>query len=172
MEQKAKKGQICTFSTKADMSAMTKKYRATYHQMLRIKAPYYLVLRRNDDESALCVPLTTSEIKFSYAIKINGIKYSAEYLTFFLAKDEWLEFCKVKVGNTYHAVDQIYNLRKRHTKAAINWNRKKKRIKRETDRLMQGLRECRQPSYPKEKVSSSVSWKMAHPAQGGRTSPK
>ena len=172
MKQTIKKGRICTLMEIADVEVMTKMNRAKYERLRRLNAPFYLVLRREDEDTVLCVPLTNSSFKHTYAVNVYGISYSAEYLSFISVKDEWLESPYTTVGNTFHTIDQIYRLRERHTKEVIRKNQKKKTRVREDNRLLNTIRAGNGRSYPREKASATVSWKMTHPAQGGRTSPK
>ncbi|MDO5545044.1 MAG: hypothetical protein Q4F81_04355 [Eubacteriales bacterium] len=91
MDQPAKKGRIYTFSAPANTEELTKKKRTAYERLVRLNAPYYLVLRREDEQSVLCVPLTEKKIKHGVEIVIDGNKYYAGYLEFVMVMDAWLK---------------------------------------------------------------------------------
>ena len=172
MDQPAKKGRIYTFSAPANTEELTKKKRTAYERLVRLNAPYYLVLRREDEQSVLCVPLTEKKIKHGVEIVIDGNKYYAGYLEFVMVMDAWLKLYHARFDDMYPEIDRIYELRKKHNQVISRRHKDKRQKKLNDRRLMRELRDGNGATYPKERGSSTVGWKMTHPAQGGRTSPK
>lgn len=172
MEQPAKKGRIYVFSAPANTEALTKKSRAACERLARQSAPYYLVLRRDDEQTVLCVPLTERNIKHSVEIVVDGEKYYAGYLEFIKIKDSWLKYAYASTVDLYPVIDQIYRLRQTHNKYVTRRHKEKRQRELNDRKMMRELRDGNGTNYPKERGSSTVSWKMTHPAQGGRTSPK
>ena len=172
VEQPAKKGRIYTFTASENTDSMTKKCRRAYERLVRLNAPYYLVLRREDEESVMCVPLTEEKIKHGVEIDIDGNKYYAGYLEFVKAMDAWLKLAYARFDDMHPEIEQIYTLRKRHNQYVKHRHKDKRQKKLNNRRLMRELRDGNGATYPKERGSSTVGWKMTHPLQGGRTSPK
>lgn len=136
------------------------------------KAPYFLAIH-DVSGMVLCSPVSREKIGRAVSISLSDEVLYAVCFDLLNVHPSWLIEADIQETVQTDTVEVIYS-------KYVHWRdkvlerakRKKKRQKIEDARYLREIGSVKKQHYPKEKVSSSVSWSIAHPMQGGRTSPK
>lgn len=174
-----KKGRFYTLDRAHADLAQDKHLEKKFTSLQKHHAEYFLVLRCIDKGTSLCVPIVKEQRKWQVPVTLSGNPYFADCLAFLTVPNRLLVAADMYYHNSYQLVERIYKCSKAHYKYCARrwWKRKALAREREKDfRVAQQLyrasaREIRSLS-PQSRPASAVTWRMTHPAQGGRTSPR
>ena len=167
-----KKGQIYSLKKPNNSGTLSKREHRNYLSMCTTKAPYFLALSRLNHKSVLCAPILKREHRFTVKIALRGRIYYIDCLHFFSGMDDWLEPSDLHIADSLNLIDRIYQTRKTHN-LVLKHRRNKQALRKKAEaQELKMLKEIDHFNYPKERPASSVSWRISHPAQGVRTSPR
>jgi len=165
-------GYLYTVNPNVDRSELSGKQQNKYKRLLNHKAPYFLAVH-DASGMVLCSPVSEDKIGKAIALPLPGATPYAVCFDLLKAHPSWLIRAEMFEAVNQDTIDLIYN-KYEHWKDKVSKRaqQKKKRQNIEDAKYLREIGKVKKHYYPKEKAASSVSWSMAHPMQGGRTSPK
>ena len=163
-------GRVFRVNFNADTSQISRQAKNIYNRIKK-EAEFYVVVSTKN--GILCAPIRREKMGKAIPFSWQGEVYYVSCYDLPKVRSSWMLDEEITENVSDDVVEQIYaRYTQWHDKIKKRQARKREQRRKEDAHYLKVLGKTNKHHFPKEKASSSVSWSMTHPVQGGRTSPK